>query len=425
MSFDNNNETNIEIAAKPYVHHVEQQEQEYIPDHPTENNSNNNNDDDDGTTNGTTTEKKRRGRPGNRKKQRPSMNKALEKLGHNEVSGKAPVKSRTSSRRGSLQDTVLGVIGKRRAQFRKENRALSFRPKKPEPIKPWKNVPKGIISFQDPKRIGWDVIIFVLLIYIALVTPIRIGFDQEANQIDDPFFYYLEKIIDIVFILDILINFCTSYQNEKNKEIVDRREIAKSYIQGWFFLDFISSIPVDWIMESQGGSDGLGNIKAAKTARVAKAGRASKIVKLTRVLKLTKLLRIGKFGKMWTKYMDHFQFSRITLKVSSLILSMVLLSHVFACLFALIGRLNSLFDEDEFDSWLVHNGLIYSKWGVQYAAALYFSVATITTVGYGDIVPQTPVEQVFVTVLMLIGGAFYGFLIASLAALIASWDINK
>lgn len=236
----------------------------------------------------------------NKFKKKQTINKALEKLGHNQASGKAP----KLTRRGSLQNAVLGVLGRRRAQFRKENRALSFRPSVPENKSAWKNVPIGIISYQDPKRISWDILIFVLLIYIAMVTPIRIGFDQEASRQDEPFFYYLEKVIDVIFIVDILINFCTSYADDKNKEVVDHRQIAINYLQTWFVLDFISSIPLDWIMESQGGADGFGNIQAAKTARVAKAGRASKIVKITRVLKLTKLLRLAKGGKMWTKYMD-------------------------------------------------------------------------------------------------------------------------
>jgi hypothetical protein len=203
-----------------------------------------------------------RGSKSNERKQRPNMNKALKKLGHDHTTGK--VDNYVSSRRGSLQDAVLGVIGRRRAQFRKENRALSFRSKQPSNVKPWKDVPWGILSYQDPKRIGWDVLVFLLLIYIALVTPIRIGFDQEASQTYEPFFYYLEKAIDIIFILDIMVNFCTSYADDKNKEIVDHRKIAINYLQTWFFLDFISSIPVDWIMESQGGSDGLGNIQVSK-----------------------------------------------------------------------------------------------------------------------------------------------------------------
>jgi CRP-like cAMP-binding protein len=126
--------------------------------------------------------------------------------------------------------------------------------------------------------------------------------------------------------------------------------------------------------------------------------------------------------------MDYFQFSRIQLKLSSLLIMTLLISHIFACIFALIAKLNSLVEvrNDEYSySWLASAGLIDEPWFVQYAAAMYFCVATITTVGYGDIVPQTTLEQLFVTLLMLFGGAFYGFIIASLAALLSSWDINK
>ena len=141
------NDDAINIGRKPYVYE----------------NATNNLETEDGTVDNNNKQNIHGGKSKD-KKQRPSMIKALEKLGHDKATGK--VKNYVSSRRGSLQDTVLGVLGRRRAQFRKENRALSFRAKQPSNVKPWKDVPFGILSYQDPKRIGWDILIFLLLIYI-------------------------------------------------------------------------------------------------------------------------------------------------------------------------------------------------------------------------------------------------------------------
>ena len=371
---------------------------------------------------------------------RPSITKAMERLGTNHVEPKSPKPDRP--RRGItfpkpkwgsgdngvvkrfLKKTPSFRFRKKKKAFKAENQHLEFS----APTKPNVKYPPFILSCNDPKRVGWDLGIMVLLIYIAVVTPIRIGFDQEAGKENDPFFYYLEKVIDVVFIMDIFLNFCTSYFNEDDKEIIDRRKMAIQYLQTWFFLDFISSIPFDWIMENDASMQDLGNIQAAKTAKVAKAGRAGKIIKITRVLKLTKLLRLAKGSKIWWKYMDHFHFSRIQLKLGQLFILTLLISHISACLFALVAKLNSFVDEnanDYRDSWLATSGLIDSPWEHQYVTAFYFVVATVTTVGYGDVSPQTTLEKGTVSLLMMFGGAFYGFIIASLASLLASWDINK
>ena len=55
---------------------------------------------------------------------------------------------------------------------------------------------------------------------------------------------------------------------------------------------------------------------------------------------------------------------------------------------------------------LLGGALFYSyaeKWS--YLDALYFSVSTVTTVGYGDLVPQTTLGKSFTILYMLIGVA--------------------
>ena len=46
-------------------------------------------------------------------------------------------------------------------------------------------------------------------------------------------------------------------------------------------------------------------------------------------------------------------------------------------------------------------------WGRQYLVALYWAFTTMTTVGYGDVTPQTDEERIFCIFAMIIGVAFY------------------
>jgi hypothetical protein len=45
---------------------------------------------------------------------------------------------------------------------------------------------------------------------------------------------------------------------------------------------------------------------------------------------------------------------------------------------------------------------------------------TITTIGYGDIIPQTVAERVYVTLCMLTGALGYGYIIGAVSGIVAT-----
>lgn len=56
-----------------------------------------------------------------------------------------------------------------------------------------------------------------------------------------------------------------------------------------------------------------------------------------------------------------------------------------------------------------------------YGTALWWAVATITTVGYGDAVPETPAGRGVAVFLMLIGISFFSWVTASIAAFLVEF----
>ena len=51
-----------------------------------------------------------------------------------------------------------------------------------------------------------------------------------------------------MFIIDILINFRTTYVN-KNEEVISQpSRIAVHYFKGWFLIDVVAAIPFDLLM---------------------------------------------------------------------------------------------------------------------------------------------------------------------------------
>jgi hypothetical protein len=53
-------------------------------------------------------------------------------------------------------------------------------------------------------------------------------------------------IIDLLFFIDILFNFRTTYTDSSTgDEIGNPKKIAKHYVLGRFWIDLLSSIPLD------------------------------------------------------------------------------------------------------------------------------------------------------------------------------------
>ena len=60
--------------------------------------------------------------------------------------------------------------------------------------------------------------------------------------------------------------------------------------------------------------------------------------------------------------------------------------------------------------------------GEKYLTSIYFTVTTITTVGYGDVSISTKTEKIFCILSMLVGVISFSFASGSLASILSSID---
>ncbi|MBC8124917.1 MAG: cyclic nucleotide-binding domain-containing protein [Candidatus Kapabacteria bacterium] len=58
----------------------------------------------------------------------------------------------------------------------------------------------------------------------------------------------------------------------------------------------------------------------------------------------------------------------------------------------------------------------------QYLRAVYWSVTTMCTVGYGDITPETDLQMVYATAVMLLGYVLFAYLVGNIAAIFNTID---
>ena len=103
-----------------------------------------------------------------------------------------------------------------------------------------------IIPPRKKEKIIWDLVVGGLILFSVIVVPWRIGFDRSPEP--GGFGDILDWIIDVFFALDIVFNFRTAYYDKHGILITDTRQIRKSYLKGFFLIDFLSTVPFDRIL---------------------------------------------------------------------------------------------------------------------------------------------------------------------------------
>ena len=96
-----------------------------------------------------------------------------------------------------------------------------------------------------------------------------------------------------------------------------------------------------------------------------------------------------------------------------------LMSHLTSCLWIYIAY---QIEGEEKDSWITNSGFAGLDMMHLYAAANYFAMQTLTTVGYGDLVILNVTERMICIFLQFVGVIFFSFAAGSLTNIIANID---
>jgi len=257
----------------------------------------------------------------------------------------------------------------------------------------------------------WDAWIGLLLLFSAFDTPL-----QACLHMDKPPFWRRcgNLFVDLSFAFDLLLQFniaipipqeTLTYQAKQSDS--NRCNIARNYIvSGWFFVDALSCAHL-W----RRLITALLNIKLSDK------------VEYLKIIRLLRLLRTFKLARLIRRWQSHFGVSYRTVDFVKFLFITSLTCHWFACSWVMVGG-----ESVKGTSWL--SALIEAKgWDdaninpeSTYIFALYWATMTITTVGYGDVLPQNILEYVLCTVFMICAGFVWAFLVASVCGLITQQD---
>jgi hypothetical protein len=109
------------------------------------------------------------------------------------------------------------------------------------------------------------------------------------------------------------------------------------------------------------------------------------------------------------------------MRLVTIVGTVIVAVHISACFLYLTAKLSD-FDEDK---WIMRYFYIDDSNGKKYLASLYWAVATILTVGYGDISGRTLVERSFAIIWMMIGVAFYAVTIGIITSVLDHIDTKE
>ncbi len=237
-------------------------------------------------------------------------------------------------------------------------------------------------------RQPWGIFINTVIIFTAFEIPFRLAFDYQLS-LDDVISSWL---LTALYSIDILINLQSSDspdQSSRSQQGLARR-INHFYLRNRFLIDLITTIPFDLIIASFTGGLFFGS----------------------QLLRLLRLIRLVKFSQILERNpyrFRHYRFSRLSLPPFLI----VLVTHWIACGWVQIGRFTEGGDGSDPETL------------TRYIKAMYWTITTLTSVGYGDITPSTNLQRLYAIVVMIVGVGIFGYVISNIVRVLANSDASR
>ena len=248
-------------------------------------------------------------------------------------------------------------------------------------------------------RFCWDCILAILILVSTIETPFSIAFLSTSDfTVGHRIFIYS---IDGIMLLDVVSNFFSGYVDDDERVVMDHKKIVKRYLKTWFFIEFISSLPI---------------------ADLLPVSRA--LLRSLRIFRLVRLLRLRRLLRYIARWQDDVRVSHTSIRLIKLFVAVFLYIHLNACLQFGTPALQDF----PSDSWVHLAGLPISRLPEPDAVFMCYTVSFFTAfsnalcVSYGIVTPSRLDELWIMLLSMVTGASMYAVALAVACNILQSVD---
>ncbi|KAL6880631.1 hypothetical protein ACP4OV_012196 [Aristida adscensionis] len=247
-----------------------------------------------------------------------------------------------------------------------------------------------VVSPYDPRYRLWEHSLVALVFYSAWVSPFEFGFVPDPAGA----LAAADNAVNAAFAVDIALTFFVAYTDPRTHVLQDdHRRIAWRYATTWLVLDVASTVPTEL------------------SSRILPPQLRS-----YNFFGMLRLWRLRRVGALFAHMEKDRKLSYFWVRCAKLVFVTIFAVHCAGCFYYLLA--------DRYPhpghTWLstampdFHTESLWKR----YVAAMYWSITTLTTVGYGDVHAVNSREMVFTTAYMLFNLGLTAYLIGNMTNLV-------